>query len=168
MVTRSIPEMGRVARRLTTQKADSDDLVQEACRRAFEAHDQFVMGSDLRAWLFCILRNLHRDRARRAWREIPDPDVGDQIAAPTVDDRPPWAQITEEEVAQAVASLPSHYGNPYVLHALHHLPYLAISMQLGIPCGTVGTRILRARLQLRRFLLGRLAARVVVKTGTAG
>ena len=158
-VVQSLPELLRAARRLGTQAADAHDLVQETCRRALEAHERFIMGSDLRAWLFCILRNLHRDRARRTWRELPDPDGGARLAMPAIEERPLWVQISDDEMAQALASLPPRYREPYVLHALHHYPYTDISLQLGIPCGTVGTRILRARLHLRRFLLHRLASR---------
>ncbi|HXI59512.1 MAG TPA: RNA polymerase sigma factor [Polyangia bacterium] len=149
-----LPDLERWARQLTTQPSDAKDLVQETYRRALEAHQQFHPGSDLRAWLGCILRNLHRDRLRRSWREISM--GGDDVcvfAAPTPEPRPLWAMVSDEELDRALVALAPVYRTPYVLHTVHGRSYSEIAKQIGIPSGTIGSRIHRARALLRRYLV---------------
>ena len=155
-----LPQVQSYARQLSQRAADAEDLVQETCRRAIEAHTQFSPGSNLRAWLLCILRNHHRDRLRRAGREIALGDGIDDLPAEVAEDaRPPaWMIVSDEDTALALTSLPPVFRNTYVLYAIRGLSYSEIAAQLRIPCATVGTRLRRARARLRRFLLQRSGA----------
>jgi len=65
----NLNELNGYARRLTGRTAEAHDLVQETCRRAIESRLRFTVGSDMRAWLCCIMRNLYRDRIRRSARD---------------------------------------------------------------------------------------------------
>jgi len=166
LVASHVPQLQLWARRLTNHQADADDLVQETCRRALEARGKFLPGSNLRAWMMSILRNHHIDRLRHNWREITSADGLDAFAALDGDDpaadappEPTWSQVTERDVADALASLPSVFADAYSLHAVSGLSYNDIATRLGIPAATVGTRLRRARLRLRRFLEQRLAQR---------
>lgn len=139
---------------MTTQSSDAKDLVQESYRRALEAHQQFRPGSDLRAWLGCILRNLHRDRLRRSWREVSlgRYDVS-LFEAPLAEPRLLWSVVSDEELDRALGELSPVYRTPYVLHTVHGRSYTEIAKEIGIPPGTIGSRIHRARTLLRRFLV---------------
>lgn len=156
MLVRCLPELRGYARRLTGKTAEANDLVQEACRRAIESRSRFTEGSDIRAWLCCILRNYHRDRLRRLSRETLVADHEGHFASPAVEPRASWAQVSDDDLAQALASLQPQYRNAYALHAIDGLSYGDIAEGLGVPTSTVGTRILRARQLLRAFLLARL------------
>lgn len=150
-----LPHVKLYARKLSQRPADAEDLVQETCRRALEAHTQFLPGSNLRGWLLCILRNHHRDRLRRASREITVGDGIDELPAEIAEDTPrePWTSVSEQDTALALTFLPSVFRETYVLYTVRGLSYSAIAAQLRIPCATVGTRLRRARAWLRRFLV---------------
>jgi RNA polymerase sigma-70 factor (ECF subfamily) len=145
------------ARRLTGDPSDAGDLVQEACRRAIEARNLFIAGSDMRAWLCCIVRNLYRDRLRRLSREVLVADY-DQSPAWTPERRPSWSLVSDDDLALALASLQPQYQETYVLYAVDGQSYQEIARKLHVPSSTVGTRILRARLLLREFLARRIDA----------
>jgi RNA polymerase sigma-70 factor (ECF subfamily) len=149
-------ELAGYARRLTGRNAEASDLVQETCRRAIESRVRFTVGSDMRAWLCCILRNLHRDRLRRRSREtlVGDHDV--QFAMPAPEPTPTWARVSDDDLQLAVASLHPQYRDAFVLHEIDGRSYGDIARELRVPSSTVGTRILRARQHLRSFLLDRL------------
>jgi RNA polymerase sigma-70 factor (ECF subfamily) len=153
-MVRLLPYLSRCARRLTGAKVEADDLVQETCRRALESFAQFSPGSNLQAWLACILRNFHRDRVRRAYHEVAVGTRAEDLPAREVEEQPQWAHISYEEVVLALGSLPPRYRETYALYAVDGLSYREIARRLGVPCSTVGTRLNRARPQLRKFLIG--------------
>jgi RNA polymerase sigma-70 factor (ECF subfamily) len=148
----------RYASSLTSQPADAQDLVQETYRKALIAHATFVPGSDVSAWLRCILRNAHRDRIRHARHEITLADPYDGWPAPVPDDPPLWNRVSDEDVTRALARLPPIYRSVYVLRAGEGRSYHEIARTLCIPEGTVATRLSRARRALRSFLLAELPA----------
>lgn len=139
----------------------ADDLVQETCRRALEARHRFDANSQLRAWLFRILRNLHIDLLRRASHELVNGVDGDELVADPPSERPVWDRFSDDDVASALGSLPPTFARTYTLYAVDRLSYADIARRLNVPVGTVGTRLRRARLQLRAVMLGRQAARAV-------
>jgi RNA polymerase sigma-70 factor (ECF subfamily) len=156
LLVQNLPELAGYARRLTGRTAEANDLVQETCRRAIESRLRFTVGSDMRAWLCCILRNLHRDRLRRRSREtlVGDHDV--QFAMPATEPTPTWARVSDADFDEAIASLHPQYRDAFVLHEIDGRSYGEIARALCVPSSTVGTRILRARQQLKTFLLERL------------
>ena len=158
--------LARIARFLTRDPSHADDLVQDTCRRALEARAFFASGTNLKAWLICILRNLHVDRARIVCREVPFDSTVEAVAAVSTvaatDDLPPcpaWRRVSDQEITTAVASIPLRYRRTYRLFAVDGLSYLEIAARTGVPSGTVATRIRRARLWLRRRLGGDASAR---------
>lgn len=151
----SLSDLRGYARRLTGDTSDANDLVQEACRRALESRELFIAGSDMRAWLCCIVRNLYRDRLRRLAREVLVADY-DQAPAWAPDQRPSWALVSDEDLALALASLQPQYHETYVRYAVGGQSYQEIARHLQVSSSTVGTRILRARLLLREFLSRRI------------
>jgi RNA polymerase sigma-70 factor, ECF subfamily len=151
------PHLMVVARAIVGNGSDADDLVQETCRRALEHEDQFAADTNLRAWLTCILRNVQRDRFRRAAFEVLSPIVGEvlsagyDVAAENVTDIASWRWIDDGQLEAALGNLPPLYRDVYTLRE-SGWDYDAIARKLGISTKTVATRIHRARLWLRREL----------------
>ncbi len=158
-----VDSLYRTALRLTRVPADADDLVQDTYLKAFRAADSFEPGTNLRAWLFTILHNTARNRARDRSRDAVtvDSDVVDQAAdAP----RPGLSAGAEDpetllirntltpELQAAVDELPDAFREAVWLRDVEEFSYAEIAQMLGIPAGTVMSRISRGR----RMLFGRL------------
>lgn len=154
-----LDDLRRFARRLTGGSFLAEDLVQDTCRRALEARHQFNVdaNSELRAWLFRILRNLHIDLLRRASHELVIGVDGDELVAEPPPERPVWDALSDDDVSSALGCLPATFAKTYTMYAVDRLSYADIARELNVPVGTVGTRLRRARLQLRQVMLRRLA-----------
>ncbi|GAB3394246.1 RNA polymerase sigma factor [Amycolatopsis echigonensis] len=147
----------RVARSLTGQPADAEDLVQDTLLRAFRAIDRFD-GQHPRAWLLTILRNAEHNRHRRARPDLlADPD--DALARLDAGRDPapsPEQAIVDErfeiEVERAFAALPDKHREVVALVDVHGLGYADAADALGVPVGTVMSRLHRARKRIRDHL----------------
>ncbi len=131
---------------------DAEDLTQDTFERALRNLHQFQPGTNLRMWLFRIMYNLFVDRRRRRQAEARNDslDAAD-LAAPEPDSLEPWEQIDHDKVAATLAGLDPQFRDVLELHLVPHT-YREIGATLGIPPGTVGTRLLRARHKLRSIL----------------
>lgn len=135
-----------------------DDLAQQVWIQALRRLDSLREPAQLRAWLYRIARNAVVDagtaRSRRASRETAVEEAEHVLA----DERAPAppAELERYEmrlaVLEAVAALPAHYREPFVLRHLENWSYAEIGETLGLPLGTVETRLVRARRQLRDAL----------------
>lgn len=156
----------RFALRLTHNRAEAQDLVQETCLRAFRSFHRFDRGSNCRAWLFTILRHAFFNRLRRAGRETPDGDpVAWESALESVTSEARAAVDPEEEffqtvlhgdVDRALKTLPLPFREAVILVDLEGLTYKEAGEALGCPIGTVMSRLWRGR-RLLRQALGRYA-----------
>jgi RNA polymerase sigma-70 factor (ECF subfamily) len=156
----------RTALRLTRNRVEADDLVQETCLRAFRGFHRFNPGTNCRAWLLTILRNEFLKRLKRGGHETLDNDVGDrQIDATSITDAGRTRGHPEEEFLQAVLhghvdralkALSLAHREVVVLADLEGLSYKEIAQVIDCPIGTVMSRLSRARAELRQ-LLSRLA-----------
>jgi RNA polymerase sigma-70 factor (ECF subfamily) len=154
----------RVALGLTRNRADAEDIVQDAFLRAFRSFHRFNPGTNCRAWLFTILRNVFRNRLRSRSREVLESELGSLEAAqatasPVEHDSPEEVflqTVLHGDVDHAVRTLPSVFREPVVLVDLEGLSYREAAEVLGCPLGTVMSRLFRARTLLRRAL-GRFA-----------
>lgn len=151
-LVRLLPELRRRARYLAGKSVEIHDLVQETCRRALDAERRFLPGSDLRAWLFCIMRNIHRDRLRSSGREILIGGGWENVCQPPRESRPVWLDTSDEDLSSALVTLTAIHQEVFQLHAVEGLRYSEIARRLGIPVNTVATRLRRARIQIRRAL----------------
>ena len=151
------------ALRLTRNRDDADDLVQDTLFRAFRGLAGYQKGTRFRAWIFRILHNAFINRIRRAQlapaavdpteldphdREHPVPDVRALEAFPALAD-----EHFDERVKEAVEGLPEPFRMPLLLFSVGGLSYQEIADTLEIPIGTVMSRLHRARKQLRGQLL---------------
>ncbi|MGI8815699.1 MAG: RNA polymerase sigma factor [Pseudonocardia sp.] len=147
----------RVALTLAGQPADAEDLVQDTLLRAYRAVDRFD-GAHPRAWLLTILRNTHRNRARL---RLPLLLSQDQHAASVLDTAGagPSAEdlvvdgMFEAVVARALAALPTIHRVVVQLVDVDGLSYADAAQALGVPRGTVMSRLHRARARIRHSLL---------------
>lgn len=143
------------ARRICGNDADAHDLVHDTYERALRGWDRYADRGNLKGWLLAILNNLFIDRCRKARREAHEPLEGHEIAVPEPVAAPPWAQVTPEQVARAIADLPGEFRQVYELHVAGH-SYDEIAAALAIPKATVGTRLLRARKKLKEAFVREL------------
>jgi RNA polymerase sigma-70 factor, ECF subfamily len=149
----------RLARYLTGRDADAEDLVQETYARAFAGADRFVPGTNVKAWLFRILRNtfISDHRRRRASPIVAAPDVIDRAPAP----EETWLRddleldrlrkVVGAEIEAALLTL-GEEARTVVLLDLEDLSEQEIAAVLDCPVGTVKSRLSRARAALRERL----------------
>ena len=147
-----------LARWLARDPDEADDLVQETYVRALAAAHQFEAGSNLKAWLLRILRNVYIDGQRRSRpeaTELPADDVeADGAQGEPIIDESQSAQIRSlvaEEVATAVRALPE-VSRTAILLDLEGLTEAEMASVLGCPEGTVKSRMAEGLSQLRRLL----------------
>ena len=140
------------AYRMTRNAHDAEDLVQETFLRAYRGFDRFEPGTNIRAWLFTILHRVRTDAFRRAGRSPQTTElVGEGPAVPA----PQHALATgNEEVERALAGLPEVFRTAVVLRDVEEMSYEEIASALGVPIGTVMSRIHRGRALLRAALSG--------------
>ncbi len=144
-----LPILRRFALSLTHSPDRADDLVQAACERALSNAERYEPGTRFDAWMFRITRNLWIDRVRR-----------EKTAGPTddIDERADIAGVSGVEVVEArsemmtvsaaIEALPSEQREVLILTCVEDLPYREVADVLGVPIGTVMSRLARARIKL--------------------
>ena len=138
-----------LARYLCRDAGEAEDLLQEVLMRALRYRHQFRPGTNLRAWLKAIMRNTHALRRRRRSREAPyDPAVAEYVTAITSD---PTISLELDDVRRVLNLLPTQWRDVLLL-AAGGRSYDEISFVLGLPMGTVKSRISRARDRLQAVL----------------
>lgn len=151
----------RSALRLTHNRAEAEDVVQETCLRAFRSFHRFNPGTNVRAWLFTILRNTFLNRLRQSGRESLEGDATTWESAAESATLPPARENPEEEffqtllhgdVDRALKALPLVFREAVILTDLEGLSYKETSEVLGCPIGTVMSRLSRGRSLLRQAL----------------
>jgi len=161
LTTPHVPRLLRIGMRLTREPSESDDLVQEALTRAWASWARFDKGASLGAWLSRILVNtfISRYRHQKVVRTTAArTDLVEHLFDPrrlreAHEPERSWHQSgLSNEVRVALEELPQHYRRVVELVDLDGLPYREAADRLGVPVGTVMSRLHRAR----RLLRGRL------------
>ena len=146
-----IPRLRRYARAMLGDRAAADDLVQDTLERAWSRLQQWRPGSDLRAWLFGIMHNLRVDQLRRPrlpTHSIDEDDFEVPTRATQTDD------LELRDIETALNHLPDEQREILLLLALEEMSYAEIASTLGIPVGTVMSRLSRGRERLRLIMNG--------------
>jgi RNA polymerase sigma-70 factor, ECF subfamily len=155
-----LPELDvllRVARRLTRDTDEAEDLVQDALVRAFRALDRFD-GRYPRAWLLTILRNTHYNRLRKRRPDLLDEEAVQRLPASGADGRLDGTaeramhEHFDPEVRAALRSLSARHRSVIALVDLDGLSYREAADLLEVPVGTVMSRLHRARAKVRVHL----------------
>lgn len=154
---------------LSRNQAEAEDLVQETCLRALRAMARLRPDSNVKSWLFTILRNiwLNQLRQRKTAPDIVDLDADEHGANRAVDSsRDPHAayvsDLEGEQVRRAIEQLPLEFREIILLREYEELSYEEIATMLQCPVGTVMSRLARARSKLR----DRLVATAKAPSGT--
>lgn len=145
-----LPRLGRFARGLTGSTEDANDLVQAACQRALERAHQWMPGTRLDSWMFRILRTIWIDELRgrrvRLGRGLVDSEDVLAIDGSRVIE----ARLTLDTVRRVVDALPEAQREVLLLVCVEGLSYRETAETLGLPMGTVMSRLARARLAVAR------------------
>jgi RNA polymerase sigma-70 factor (ECF subfamily) len=135
---------------LTHDMTAADDLVQDALERALAARAQFRPGTNLRAWVGSIMRNLFVDACRR--RPLVEQPADELAWTPPESFDGPLEVLSLNDVQTALSGMKAQDREILTLACLERRSYRDISEHLGIPVQTVGTRLFRARAKLRMQL----------------
>jgi RNA polymerase sigma-70 factor, ECF subfamily len=151
----AIPRLRRYARVLTGDAARADDLVQETLARGWEKRRLWKAGTDLRAWLFTIMHNLFVNQRAVARREAGNVSLDEEGPSGEVWQVPvratQMARVELFEVMQQMGRLPDEQREVLLLAAVEEMRYEEIAETLGVPVGTVMSRLSRAREKLRKM-----------------
>ncbi len=154
------------AYRMSRNRQDAEDLLQETYLRAYKYYDKFQEGTNFKAWLFKILKNTFINRYRKRQRQ-PLKNSFDEIegsfelkllespltARGATPEEELMVDALDQDVQQALEALPEDYRTAVELADLQGLSYREIADQLGIPLGTVMSRLYRGRRKLEAVLL---------------
>jgi len=151
LIEREIPRLRPYARALTRSADRADDLVQETLLRAVAKAHLWQQGTDIRAWLFTIMHNQYVNMVRRAIREEATIDI-EQMSSSLVATTDPTASRQLRELERALGRLPGDQREVILLVGLEGLSYEAAAQILGVPVGTVRSRLSRGRDALRRLM----------------
>jgi RNA polymerase sigma-70 factor (ECF subfamily) len=145
-----IPRLRRYARALVGERAAADDLVQDTLERALNKFHLWKAGTDLRAWLFTIMHNVHVNQVRGR-RELSALE-GEALELPVRATQD--VGLEARDLERALARLPVEQREVLLLVVLEELSYEETAAALAIPIGTVMSRLSRAREKLRAFMEG--------------
>ena len=155
LVTPELEILYRVARTLVRRPADAEDLVQDTLLRAYRGLGGFD-GAHPRAWLLTIMRNTEINRNRRRRPSLLfDPESSDAVVDSGTAGQPEEEFVGgefERAVRDAMVALPEHYSRVVALVDIDGLTYGEAAELLGIPLGTVMSRLHRARARIRKQL----------------
>ena len=141
-----------VAYRLLGNQHDAEDVVQDAYRSAWTSRHLFDPARSERAWLLAILRRRAADRWRRSGSEVP-PGGGDLPHPVAAADRDPFENELSSAMQRALGRLPEELRETLLLVVVGGLTHQEAADLQGIPLGTVLSRVSRARVRLREYLL---------------
>lgn len=169
-----LPGLYAAALRLTRDRSDAEDLVQEVALRAYRGFAGFSDGTNVRAWVYRILTNAFINEYRRRQRRpatVPDEDVpewslydrlGEAGAAPSAE-REVLERLPDEDVRRALEELPEHYRLVVLLADVEGFSYREIADMLEVPIGTVMSRLHRGRKSLQKALWETMEERGIVR-----
>ena len=158
------PQLYSAALRMTRNRSDAEDLVQETYLRAYRSFHTFDAGTNLRAWLFRILTNTYINTYRAKQRRPIEDDLADVedlymykriggIEASRSAEDTLFDLFTDDEVKQALEDLPENFRLPVLLADVEDFSYKEIAEILDIPIGTVMSRLHRGRKAMQKALV---------------
>lgn len=153
MVVGHIPNLRRYARVLVRDTVHAEDLVQDCLERAISREHLWRQGTNLRAWLFTILHNLYINQYLRhgsVSTMVPLLDEHTHLSCPARQ----YHSVTLKDLARAFDHLPEQEQQVVLMVGLDGMQYEDAAAALGVPMGTVKSRLSRARRRLRRLLDG--------------
>ena len=151
-----LPRLRRYARALTGDVNRADDLLQDTLERALAKLDLWQPGSDLRAWLFTLMHNLfvNQLRVRRPQETVMEDALDEPVSGGQME------ALAARDIHAALAQLPEEQREVLLLVGLEQFGYAEAAQVLGVPTGTVMSRLSRARERMRQMLAGEPAVKL--------
>jgi RNA polymerase sigma-70 factor, ECF subfamily len=160
------PQLYATAMRMTRNRADAEDLVQETYLKGFRSFHTFKAGTNLRAWLFRILTNTYINKYRQKQRSFDESNLGDiedlylykrmgtfeDASIGRSAEESLMTMLPDDEVKQALENLPENFRMPVILADVEGFAYKEIAEILEIPIGTVMSRLHRGRKAMQKTL----------------
>jgi RNA polymerase sigma-70 factor (ECF subfamily) len=173
----AMDDVYRFARSLTRDEADAEDVVQEAYLRAFRSWKTFEVGTDVRRWLFTIARNVFLRSRERGQREVNlDDDGAEAVDAAVAHDT--WVRRGLDPlldradlgpaIREALDRIPETYRSAVVLVDVEDQSYEDAAEVLGVPVGTVRSRLFRGRKLLQQELMSYAEDAGLLTSGQTG
>ena len=159
-----LPQLYSAALRMTRNPADAEDLLQETLLRAYRGYGTFKAGTNLRAWLYRILTNTFINRYRQQARRPAEVELGEledlylyrrlgeQSGAARSAEEEALERFVDEDIKAAVEALPENFRIPVLLADVEGFSYKEIARIMGVPIGTVMSRLHRGRKALEKAL----------------
>ena len=157
-----LEDVARFARSLTRDDADADDLVQETFLRAYRSWESYMPGTDCRRWLFTICRNVFLRTREREQRMIavedPELETLGAVAIAVAADRSGFGDLFSildlaPAIGRALAELPDSFRQAVELVDVNDLSYEDAASLLGVPIGTIRSRLYRGRRLMQQSLI---------------
>jgi RNA polymerase sigma factor (sigma-70 family) len=145
-----IPRLRRYARALVGERTAADDLVQDTLERAWAKLHLYRRGTDLRAWMFTVMHNVYVNQLRAARPGAQLDEEMPELARPARETE----ALEMRDLDRAIRRLPPEQREVLLLVVLEDMSYDEAARTLGIPIGTVMSRLARAREKLRAMLSG--------------
>ncbi len=151
-----LPRLRRYARALTGDVNRADDLVQDTLERALAKLDLWQPGSDLRAWLFTLMHNLfvNQIRTKRPQETVMEEAFDEPVSGGQME------ALAARDIHTALARLSEEQREVLLLVGLEQFGYAETAQVLGVPTGTVMSRLSRARERMRQMLAGEPAIKL--------
>lgn len=146
----AIPHLRAFARSFANDPARADDLVQETLVKAWNSRESFAPGTNFRAWLFTILRNVYFSQHRKLRREVDDPDDQYQNSLSALPEQ--HGHLDLEDFRTALKTLPSDQREALLLVGAEGFSYEEAAEICGCAVGTIKSRVNRARTRLIELL----------------
>ena len=164
-----MPHVDRLFRHamwLVRDRSGAEDLVQETLEQAMQTFHRFTPGTNCRAWRLSILHHVHLNRQRKLGRLTVDSELEERIAHAVPFVSPVPEQLTDEDMLAALHSLPAHHQQVILLCDVDELTYKEAAAALGVPVGTIMSRLHRGRELLRVQLMRRGSVSSANQRGT--
>jgi RNA polymerase sigma-70 factor (ECF subfamily) len=147
-----LSDLFRFAKWLVRDRAEAEDLVQDTFMQALQSFHRFEKGTNCRAWLIRVMFHVNSNRRRAKARLQLVSDTDGRIAETVAVDPPMPQGLTEEEVLRALRILPRQFEEVILLSDIEDMTYKEIAKTLGVPIGTVMSRLHRGRKMMRAEL----------------
>src|SRR5262245_25305399 len=142
------------ARRILGSRTEAEDVVQETYLQAWKSFHRFEPGSNIRAWVFKIMFHVIHHHRRKAYRLVTLEEDKEFIFNQLAYEPPVRQELSDEEVLAALDRVPEHFRAVILLADVQEFSYKEVAETLGVPIGTVMSRLNRGRKLLRVTLAG--------------
>lgn len=146
-----------VALRMTGNEVEAQDLVQDAYLRALRFFDKFQKGTNFKAWIFKIIKNIYINKYRKESKtpqmlDVSDAEVTGLLSTPNTPEEEIFNDLLDDDVTKALDALPDDFRLTLILSDIEGFSYKEIAEILDCPIGTVMSRLHRGRKLLRKYL----------------